>query len=63
MGVSVHFGQAVKKTGKELRSSGKTELSARYASLAGMWKRKLEAEAVFFLWKWKRENSTASTST
>ena len=30
----------------------------------GMWKRKLEAvEAVLFLWKRKRENSTASAST
>jgi len=25
-----------------------------------MWKRKLEAEAVLFLWKRKREKSTAS---
>jgi len=29
----------------------------------GLWKRKLEAEAVLFLWKRKRENPTASAST
>jgi len=43
MGVSAHFGYAENETGRELRSSGTAELSARYVPSVGHCIHRLES--------------------